>query len=99
LKKSVTVSKVFELVYDRDSLEFKQALESYKDSINSGANADDILKQIAFTLDRVSAFDISTILIEGVGRVSVKGQASLPDLWCGVEVQDSDPDVEVDING
>lgn len=82
----IEVSATISMSYDPESKEFKDSLESYRDTIEDGASEEDMLRQIAWY---VAAFGAEN-MIEGIGYVSVDGEKSGdPEDWCGVDILDS----------
>jgi len=89
-KVNITLEVIVSLEYDEELKEFKQSLSDYKDSIDSSANEKSMLKQIAFYL--TNNFDV-TRLIEGVGKVGKEDWYKPEDLYCGVNLLDTDINV------
>lgn len=94
-KINLNVFRIFTLEYDENSPEFKEALESYKEVIFSKGNINDLLKYCVHNINRANVWDISSYLIEGVGFVNEKDKPK-PDGWCGITVEESDPDYEIE---
>lgn len=92
MRLTIKISKEYEFKYDENSKEFKEAYDSYKDIIDSSATKRDMIKHIAYNVDRVNIWDVTEFLIEGVGNLSYNGK--IPDNWCGIEVIDPDPECE-----
>lgn len=90
----ITITKEYEFKYDENSKEFKEAFESYKGVINSSGSIESMIKHIAYNVDRVNVWDITEVLIEGVGNLSYNGK--IPNNWCGIEIIDPEPDPDID---
>jgi hypothetical protein len=83
-----TVSAEFVLRYDPDSAEFKRAIKSHHECVTKGADIEEVLKHIAYSIARFSGVKD---LIEGVGYVSISGSKEhIPEGedWCGVDVDE-----------
>lgn len=79
----VEVSATISMKYDPESKEFKDSLESYRDTILNGASEEDMLQQIA---QYIAVFGTEN-MIEGIGYVSVDGKKKGdPEDWCGVDI-------------
>lgn len=86
----IELETTFVLTYDPESKEFKDSFESYTDSIDSDATIDDMLRQVAFHVNRFGAEN----MVEGVGYVSVKGELAKEkkDYYSGIDLADDEPD-------
>lgn len=72
----IDISATLVLYYDENSPEFKEALESYLEVIDSRATKDDMLKQVAWCIIEYGDHR----MIEGVGYVAPhRQQAKEPD--------------------
>lgn len=84
---SILIEGRIEFRFDKNSAEFKQALEDYQACYGSESDADDMLKHVAFYITR---FGIER-MVEGVGYVSYNGNpAQQPD--SGITVVNTDYD-------
>lgn len=88
---TIKVEYEYEFIFDADSEDCKQALKDYNDCIDKGASFDDMLKHIAFYINR---FGVDS-LIEGVGYVWVEGKEKPKEMWCGIIVKDGEPEPDV----
>lgn len=85
------VKQVFEVNYDEGSPEFQEALEGYRECINSDADAKDMVKAAVWHIAKYG----NNNMIEGIGYVKYNGllfPRQLP--YSGIEVTESYEDVE-----
>jgi len=87
--RSIALEYFITVTYDEKSEQFQKALEGFREVVNSGADAEDMLKNIAVSLIRRRDYKN---MIEGVGYVKHNGRCEDETLWCGVEVDTDDPD-------
>lgn len=90
-KETLQVSHYYTLEWDENSPEFKEAYESYTECIDRGASQKDMIKHVAFYINRFG----EDSLIEGVGKVWVKRNPK-PEDWSGIMLSDYDSDPEVE---
>ena len=82
MKKIVKVSGEIELEYDENSPEFKEALEGYREVIDSTGNADDVLKQVSYYITRFGTEG----MVEGVGYIGYNGKIPTEEPYSGIMV-------------
>jgi hypothetical protein len=80
MKKSFEIIGTVDLEYDENSPEFKEAILSYKECIDKHASANDMLKQVAYSL-ATNGFEH---MIEGVGYVKYKKELMLDCVFSGI---------------
>lgn len=86
----IELTTTFDLIFDDQSPEFKEALDSYKSVICKSCGIDDMLKQVAFSINRYGA----ERMIEGVGYVATKNNPKEKiekGYWSGITVVDDSP--------
>lgn len=91
---SITASMNYKFIYDSESLQFKDALKNYKESIQPTATEYDVIKQCAHH------FAIGgTIhgIVEGVGYVWQKRQKKGNEPFSGIYIDNDNPTVELEI--
>lgn len=89
----ITTTGTFNFKYNPESSEFKEALASFADMIDSAGEEEDMLKHITHSV-RQWGWEH---LVEGVGYISRAGRKVPEKGWCGVEVEDDEPDFEYNI--
>lgn len=82
MKTIVKISGEVELEYDKNSPEFKEALEGYREVIDSRGTADDVLKQVAYYITRFGTEE----LVEGVGYIGYNGKIPTEEPYSGIMV-------------
>lgn len=87
--KTVKLESSIKLTYDENSEPFQNALDDFRAVVKDGADADDMLKQIALVLAQSRDH---LRMIEGVGYVRYNGFCKNENLYCGVDVDTDDPD-------
>lgn len=87
--KTVKLEYYIELTYDPNSSHFKESLESFREVVREGADEDDMLINIASSLNRHHDY---RNMIEGVGCVRYNGRCANEEVFCGVEVDTDEPD-------
>lgn len=97
MKRIIEIRYEIELEYDPDGPEFLRALREYRESINRDAQEENMLKQIAWHVQKCGA----NSLIEGCGYVKTEWEPHIPEEnegeWCGVTIVDDDPGAEIEI--
>ena len=68
--------------YDENSKEFKEALEGYREVIDSNGKVDDVLKHVAFYITRFGTEG----LVEGVGYIGYNGKIPTEEPYSGIMV-------------
>ena len=91
-KFTIQVEFLYELKFDYNSPEFEKAYANYTACIDKFATKLDMLKTIAYQINK---FGPKT-LVEGVGYVWIEGEKKPEKDWCGVIVEDGEPEPEVD---
>lgn len=86
----ITLEVKIKLEVNLDSKEFKQSFEDYKDSIDSTATEKRMIKQVAYSL--YNSID-SGRLIEGVGKIGFGDHYRPDELYCGINLIDTDIEV------
>lgn len=89
---TINVDAQYYLRYDEKSEEFKAALESYKELIDSNGDVESMLCHVVHSLMHRGWRG----LVEGVGYVSC-GMFYKPTDWCGIHVEDGNPVFEYDV--
>ena len=87
--KTVALEYFIKVTYDEQSEQFQKALDDFREVVRDGADADDMLKNIAESLNRRRDYKN---MIEGIGYVKYNGRCEDESLWCGVEVDTDEPD-------
>lgn len=82
MKKIINITGQIELTYDENSEEFKQTLIEYRECIDQTATTDDMLKHVAFHVNR---FGFET-MVEGVGYVGYNGWKNSEEPYSGIMV-------------
>lgn len=67
---TIKIEGEMELEYDENSIEFKEALESYQKIIEQNGSKESMLKHVAFHITR---FGVES-MVEGVGHVAMNGR-------------------------
>lgn len=83
----------FNLSYNPESKEFKDAYADYLDVIDKGADVESFLKNVCSQLMRGGA----NRMIEGVGYVKCNGRI-MGQPYSGIEVESDDPDFDFEIS-
>jgi len=92
MKKTIKIEYIIEAEYDENSKEFQEALESYREVVNSDADADDMVKNAVFQANRRGG----DRMIEGIGYVKVNGRIENEDMYCGPDIDDDQPEADID---
>lgn len=82
MKTVIEVSGQIELTYDENSTEFKEALESYKASMNPKAKKKEMLQHVAFYVTKFGTDG----MVEGVGFVGHNGRKPDEEPYSGIMV-------------
>lgn len=89
---TVNVEATFKVKYDANSPEFKEALESYRDVIESDGEPDDMINHC---IHNVMNFGASR-MIEGVGYVKVGDREPEGEPFSGIVFEDDRPEFYYD---
>jgi len=87
--KTIKLEYFITVTYDENSEPFKKALDDFREIVREGAEAEDMLKNIAEALNRRHDY---RNMIEGVGYVRFNGRCEDEDLYCGVDIDTDEPD-------
>jgi len=94
-KVEVTLTGTYVFTYNPESSLFQQTLEDYKESMDSTATEEDLLKNVAHQL-RLRG-DASSML-EGIGYIAKKGITISSGPMSGITVIDDDPMYDCELN-
>ena len=89
----IEVKGEIELTYDENSKEFNEALKSYRECIQERATKEDMLKHVAFYINRCGTHG----MVEGVGFVGVNGIKPNQEPYSGIMVGEGYDDMEFEI--
>jgi hypothetical protein len=86
------ITGYIELIYDENSPEFKEALEAYKEVIDTTGTKEDMLKHVAFYVTKFGTDG----MVEGVGYVGDNGIKPEAEPYSGIMISDGYDDFEFD---
>lgn len=89
---NITATGFFTLEYNPNSKEFKEAYDSYISCMDKTASIEDMLKHVAFHINRFGADK----MVEGVGHVQIAGRKK-PENFSGITIDDDEPDFSFEI--
>ena len=82
-----------DLTYDKNSKEFKEALEGYRHSIDRTGSETDMLKHVAFYVTRFGTDG----MVEGVGYVGYNGRKPTEEPYSGIMVGEDYDEFEFEV--
>lgn len=82
MKTTIALTGQIELIYDENSTEFKEALESYRASMYPKAKKKDMLLHVAFYVLKFGTDG----MVEGVGFVGYNGRKPYEEPYSGIMV-------------
>lgn len=89
---TVNVEANFKVRYDINSAEFKEALQSYRDVIDSDGEPDDMINHCIYNVMNFG----SHRMIEGVGYIQVGDQNPKGEPFSGIIFEDDEPEFHYD---
>lgn len=81
-KTKIEITGEIEFTYDENSMEFKEALEGYRDCMDKGASKIDMLKHCAFYITKFGIYS----MVEGVGYVGYCTRIPTKEPYSGIMV-------------
>lgn len=82
-----------DLTYDENSVEFKEALQGYRDCIDKRGSSTDMLKHVAFYVTRFGTDG----MVEGVGYVGYNGRKPTEEPYSGIMVGEDYDEFEFEV--
>jgi len=92
-KRIIEVNGQIEIWYDKNSPEFKDALESYQEAIDKTADEIDMIKQVAYHVNKYG----TDMMVEGVGYIGYNGRIPKEKPYSGIMISEDYDEFTFDV--